>query len=195
MGEPKKASEIMVTLGIKIPPRIEAEIQRLADEDDRSKSNMARNLLLVGLEEYNRKSNPSPASPLTRDGLLAKTFDEEVKRIASEEGREISEIVYEIAVMIDVTTRQVYNWRSGKWPIPATVLPRLARHFKSDRLMKELDHLYSDASDHGIHTKRVASSKRKIPVSKETYVPENHQSQSSTDEAGTNRSRRSGGGR
>src|SRR5262245_15373075 len=69
---------------------------------------------------------------------LAQVLDDEFKRVAREEDRPMNDLVHEIATLAGVTSRQLYNYRTGKWPIPARVIPMISRRFRSTALLTVL---------------------------------------------------------
>jgi hypothetical protein len=48
---------------------------------------------------------------------LPQTLNAEFKRLANDEGKSMDELVEEVAGLIGKSTRQVYNFRSGKWSL------------------------------------------------------------------------------
>lgn len=66
------------------------------------------------------------------------TLDEEFKRTAKEESLSMESLVDEVSRLAGCSTRQMYNYRSGKWQIPAQLIPVLCRRFKSRALLEAL---------------------------------------------------------
>lgn len=69
---------------------------------------------------------------------IARTLDDEFKRVAKQEGLMMEELVEQVAEMTGYTQRQLYNFRSGKWPLPAVIIPLLCQRFGSRVLMQAL---------------------------------------------------------
>jgi len=63
--------------------------------------------------------------------VFALTFDDELRRVAGEESKSMEELVVEIAALLGCSTRQIYNYRSGKWAPKVTKLPVLCKRFGS----------------------------------------------------------------
>ncbi len=70
--------------------------------------------------------------------MLAKVLDEEFKRVAKLEEKDLAVLMEEVAREIGVDQRSLYNFRSGKWPLPAAIVPRLCQRFGSTKLVKAL---------------------------------------------------------
>jgi hypothetical protein len=79
---------------------------------------------------------------------LAKALHTELFRIAKEEGVKMAELVDEIAALVGKSPRHLYNYSSGKWPVPSHLIPVLCRRFKSKAL---LDALATDLESADIH--------------------------------------------
>jgi hypothetical protein len=69
---------------------------------------------------------------------LPHVLDDEFGRLAKEEGKPMEELVEDVARLIGKSPRQVYNFRTGKWPIPAQLIPLLCRRFRSLALLNAL---------------------------------------------------------
>lgn len=69
---------------------------------------------------------------------LALTLDDEFKRVAKDEKIPMEELVAECARLIGCTPRQLYNYRSGKWPLPGDAIPALCKRFGSLALLHAL---------------------------------------------------------
>lgn len=69
---------------------------------------------------------------------LARALDDEFKRVARAEDVSMDALVSEIASLAGCTARQLYNYRSGKWPIPSSLIPTLCQRFKSRLLLDVL---------------------------------------------------------
>src|SRR4051794_752852 len=69
---------------------------------------------------------------------LARTLDDEFKRTAKQEDLTMETLVEEVAGITGYTARQLYNFRSGKWPLPAAIIPILCQRFGSRILMHAL---------------------------------------------------------
>ena len=69
---------------------------------------------------------------------LALTLDDEFKRVAKAEQISMDELVAECARLVDCSTRQLYNYRSGKWLLPGEMIPALCKRFKSLSLLHAL---------------------------------------------------------
>ena len=70
---------------------------------------------------------------------LAAMLEDEFKRVVATESISMAELVKDVAQSIHYTERHIYNWRCGKWKIPAQVLPALCRRFKSRGLIVVLE--------------------------------------------------------
>jgi len=66
-------------------------------------------------------------------------LDEEFKRVAKEEGISMGDLVEEVAEHLECTPRMIYNYRSGKWPLPEKYVSPLCRRFKSELLLAVWD--------------------------------------------------------
>lgn len=78
----------------------------------------------------------SPASAIGR------AFTAELKRIAEIEETTMDALCEEVAQLVGLRGkeyRQLYNWRSAKWPLPSNVIPTLCRRFKSLALLHALE--------------------------------------------------------
>jgi hypothetical protein len=69
---------------------------------------------------------------------VAAVLREEFERVARDEDLPMAELVEQIADATGYSTRQIYNFRSGKWPLPPAVIPALCRRFKSQALLEAL---------------------------------------------------------
>lgn len=69
---------------------------------------------------------------------LPNALDEEIRRVAREEDKTMEEIVAEVAATIGCTPRQLYNYRSGKLRLPASMIPILCKRFNSRTLLHVL---------------------------------------------------------
>lgn len=66
------------------------------------------------------------------------TLNDELKRVAKEEDIPMVDLVIEVAHLTGCSVRQVYHYRSGKWGMPAPLIPILCRRFKSLALLHAL---------------------------------------------------------
>ena len=69
---------------------------------------------------------------------LARALDAEFKRVALEEGKSMNDLIDEVSKVVGKTPRTLYNYRSGKWPVPADVIPILCQRFNSNTLLDVL---------------------------------------------------------
>src|ERR1700754_5050566 len=69
---------------------------------------------------------------------IARTLDDEFKRVAKHDDLTMEELVDQVSEMSGYTHRQLYNFRSGKWPLPAAIIPLLCQRFGSRILMQAL---------------------------------------------------------
>src|SRR5262245_52249075 len=69
---------------------------------------------------------------------LAQALDDEFKRVAHEEDMAMSDLVEEVAALTSLSPRHLYNLRSGKWSIPARIIPVVSRRFRSTALITAL---------------------------------------------------------
>ncbi len=69
---------------------------------------------------------------------LPHVFDSEFKRVALEEGKTMEDLIDEVAALVGYSVRQVYNFRSGKWLLPAQIIPTLCKRFRSRALLDAL---------------------------------------------------------
>jgi hypothetical protein len=76
--------------------------------------------------------------PGTMHSPLALTFDAEIKRISIEKGKPIGEILELLAERSGISWQQLYNYRSGKTDIPASLIPVLCKHIGSNALAMSL---------------------------------------------------------
>jgi len=78
---------------------------------------------------------------------IGRAFTAELKRIASLEDKTMEALCQEVGSLVGLTgkeQRQLYNWRSGKWPLPSNVIPTLCRRFQSLALLRALEDECSD---------------------------------------------------
>jgi len=69
---------------------------------------------------------------------IAAAIDAEFKRVAKEEGKEMADLVAEVAKLLGVPERNLYNYRTGKWSVPASLIPELSVRFKSAAILGEI---------------------------------------------------------
>lgn len=69
---------------------------------------------------------------------LARALDDEFKRIARLEDVPMLDLVTQVAGSLGCSERQLYNYRSGKWPLPSSFLPALCQRFNSTLLLDVL---------------------------------------------------------
>jgi hypothetical protein len=69
---------------------------------------------------------------------LPHVLDAEFKRVAKAEGKSMEALVEEVAALVGYRPRQIYNFRSGKWDIPSSLIPRLCNRFHSRALLDAL---------------------------------------------------------
>jgi hypothetical protein len=69
---------------------------------------------------------------------LYRALDAEFWRVARHEEIQMDELVAEIASIAGVTTRQVYNWRTGRWSLPIELIPVICQRFHSRTLLEVL---------------------------------------------------------
>jgi hypothetical protein len=77
---------------------------------------------------------------------LPHTLDDEFKRVAKAEGIFIEELVAEVSRLIQKSERQIYNYRSGKWELPGSLIPILCRRFRSRALLIALEEECQDTT-------------------------------------------------
>jgi hypothetical protein len=70
---------------------------------------------------------------------LPPTLDAEFRRVAREEQKSREALVAEVAALTHKSERQIYNYRSGKWSLPADLIPALCRRFRSRALLAALE--------------------------------------------------------
>ncbi|HYP29386.1 MAG TPA: hypothetical protein VE262_21930 [Blastocatellia bacterium] len=70
---------------------------------------------------------------------LALLLDSEFHRVAKAEDISMEQLVSEVSILTEYTTRQIYNFRSGKWDIPSSILPVLCKRFNSLVLLNLLE--------------------------------------------------------
>ena len=101
-----------------------------------------RKLKLVDGKRRADKSVRGPAGvrgpAATINSPLALTFEAEVKRYSIEQDVPVAEIMERLAMHTGLTTGQLYNYRSGKTDIPASLIPEFCRQFKSASLAMTL---------------------------------------------------------
>jgi transcriptional regulator with XRE-family HTH domain len=69
---------------------------------------------------------------------IAAAIDAEFNRVAKEEGVEIADLVAEVAALLGIPERNIYNYRAGKWSVPASIIPEMSMRFKSTAILKEI---------------------------------------------------------
>lgn len=67
--------------------------------------------------------------------IIAQILDSEFRRVAKAEDIPMEELVEEVSQSTRYTPRQLYNYRAGKWPIPAELIPYFCMRFKSRSLI------------------------------------------------------------
>lgn len=88
-----------------------------------------------------QKEYPARLSP------VALTFEAEIKRLAMETKSEIKEVMSDLAKASGLSESQLYNYRSGKTPIPADLIPELCRQFHSKALAMAVLNACDDVVD------------------------------------------------
>ena len=66
---------------------------------------------------------------------FAAILDAEFKRVAKQEDISMEDLVDEVGRLTGFSMRHIYNFRTGKWPVPAEVIPRLCKRFSSRALV------------------------------------------------------------
>jgi hypothetical protein len=66
-------------------------------------------------------------------------LDSEFKRVARTEEIPMEELVAEVARLTNKSTREIYNWRSGRWSLKVELIPALCVRFGSRALVEALD--------------------------------------------------------
>ena len=66
------------------------------------------------------------------------TLDNEFKRVAKQENLSMEDLMTESTQLTGRSAREIYNYRSGKWPIPANLLPVFCKRFSSFLLLDAL---------------------------------------------------------
>lgn len=69
---------------------------------------------------------------------LALVLDDEFQRVAKAENLSMEDLVAEVALLVGCSTRQLYNYRSGKWALPGEMIPALCKRFGSLALLHSL---------------------------------------------------------
>lgn len=69
---------------------------------------------------------------------LPPTINSEFRRVQQDEGVSMEDLVADVARLTGKKERQIYNYRSGKWSLPADLLPVLCRRFGSLALIDAL---------------------------------------------------------
>src|SRR5205085_4673313 len=77
---------------------------------------------------------PSPDNEYRQE--LARTLDVECLRVARVEQLPMERLMNDLAQVTGRKARELYNWRSCKWPIPSDVLPILCKRLGSFRLLE-----------------------------------------------------------
>lgn len=62
------------------------------------------------------------------------TFENEIKRIATEREEPINQTINTLSKMSGVTVRHIYNYRNGKTDIPSGLIPIFCKQFNSNAL-------------------------------------------------------------
>jgi hypothetical protein len=70
----------------------------------------------------------------TMHSPVALTFDAEIKRISVEQDKPIGDVIKLLAERSGISWQQLYNYRSGKTDIPASLIPVLCKQFGSNSL-------------------------------------------------------------
>jgi hypothetical protein len=91
------------------------------------------------------KMEPHPRSEIRNSKSLARALDEEFKRISQEEDIPMGELVEQVALLAETSARSLYNYRSGKWPLPSHLIPIICRRFRSRALVDLLNSEIKDA--------------------------------------------------
>lgn len=69
---------------------------------------------------------------------IPQVLDAEFKRVAREDDVSMETLVDDVSRASGFSPRQLYNFRSGKWPLPASLIPIACRRFKSRALLYSL---------------------------------------------------------
>lgn len=69
---------------------------------------------------------------------LPHALDDEFRRVAKAEEMSMEDLMSELSGLTGYSARQLYNFRSGKWKVPADVLPVLCRRLGSRALLDAL---------------------------------------------------------
>ena len=69
---------------------------------------------------------------------LPHTLDGEFRRVAKAENISMEVLVSEASRLSECSPRQMYNYRSGKWLLPAQLIPVLCKRFRSRALLDAL---------------------------------------------------------
>ena len=77
---------------------------------------------------------------------LHQILDDEFKRVAQQEDIPMSDLVGQVAELCSVSPRHLYNYRAGKWNIPASLIPIFCRRFQSTALLVALKGAIADGA-------------------------------------------------
>lgn len=70
---------------------------------------------------------------------ISEVLDAEFIRVSTLEDISLEELVEELSSLTGYSTRHLYNYRKGKWPLPSSIVPILCIRFKSRALVAALD--------------------------------------------------------
>jgi predicted DNA-binding ribbon-helix-helix protein len=73
-----------------------------------------------------------------RNSQLSLTFEAEIKRIAEEKQIPVGRLISELTEGTGITERQIYNYRSGRTDLPASLIPIFCKRFGSNALAMRL---------------------------------------------------------
>jgi hypothetical protein len=91
---------------------------------------------LTGDDRYFTKDTTMRPHSGPNHDRIAAAIDAEFKRVAKEEGIEMADLVTEVAALLGMPERNIYNIRSGKWSAPASIIPELSMRFKSTAILR-----------------------------------------------------------
>ena len=86
---------------------------------------------------FTTDSSMRPHSGREHDRIAA-VIDSEFKRVANEEGVVMQELVADVARYLGIPERNIYNYRTGKWSVPASIISPLSIRFRSSAILEEV---------------------------------------------------------
>jgi len=87
---------------------------------------------------------------------LARVLDDEFRRVAVAEDIPMANLVEQVAKTAGCSPRHIYNYRAGKWSIPASLISVFCKRFNSTALLTQIKGAINDQAA-GSHHSQVST--------------------------------------